>query len=210
MKLYDYTQAPSPRRVRIFAAEKGIQLDLVQVDLMTAANLQPEFLAINPRGLVPALQLADGTVIDEAVSICRYLEELYPEPNLMGMDARERAIIDSRTRHMEMDGFLPGAEAFRNTSPVFAKRGLQGVTEEVPAIPALAERGFAGIRRFYESLERDLSRQPFIAGSRFTIADITGLCVVDFYKWVRQAIPAQNTHTLRWYATVSARPSIKA
>lgn len=210
MKLYDCTIAPSPRRVRIFAAEKGIALDKVEVDLLGAENLKPAYLTINPRGLVPALQLDDGTVIDEAWSICRYLEELYPEPNLMGTDAKSRAVIDSRNRHMEMDGFLPAAEAFRNSAPPFAKRGLQGITEEVPAIPQLVDRGMAGIRRFFETLNRDLGKSEFVAGPRFTIADITAMCVVDFVKWVKQEIPQGHAHTRRWYASVSARPSAKA
>lgn len=210
MKLYDCKIAPSPRRVRIFAAEKGIALDKVEVDLLGAENLKPPYLAINPRGLVPALQLDDGTVIDEAWSICRYLEELHPEPNLMGTDAKSRAIIDSRNRHMEIDGFLPAAEAFRNSAPPFAKRGLQGITEDVPAIPQLVERGMAGIRRFFATLERDLGKSPYVAGPRFTIADITALCVVDFVKWVKQEIPEGHANTRRWYAAVSSRPSASA
>ncbi len=210
MKFYDCAIAPSPRRVRIFLAEKGLSLDTVQIDLMTGENLKPEFLEVNPRGIVPVLQLDDGTCIDESFSICRYIEEMHPHPPLMGTDAKSRAVIDSRNRHMEADGFRTVAEAFRNSTPSFAKRGLAGVAAEVPAIPALAERGFAGIARFFDQLEGYLSQSEFIAGNQFSIADITALCVVDFAGWVKQAVPERHAHARRWHAAVSARPSAKA
>ena len=209
MKLYDCTVAPSPRRVRIFLAEKGVTLDTVQVDLMNGENLGSEFLKINPRGTVPVLQLDDGTCIDETVPICRYIEELYPDPPLMGTDAKSRAVIAMRTRHVEWDGFLAGAEAFRNASPAFADRGIPGVSG-VPAIPELAKRGLAGLSRFFDRLEAVLAENKFIAGDRYSIADITGLCVVDFARWVKQSVPETHRHTLRWYEQVSSRPSAKA
>jgi glutathione S-transferase len=210
VKFYDCTVAPSPRRVRIFLAEKGISIETVQVDLMNAENLTPSFLAINPRGLVPVLELDDGTRIDEAVSICRYIEETHPEPPLMGTGPKSRALIDSRTRHMESDGFLAVAAAFRNSVPGFAKRGLPGITEEVPAIPAMVDRGFAGITRFFNQLERYLEESEYVAGDQFTIADITALCVVDFAGWVKRGIPAEHVRTQRWHEAVSSRPSAKA
>ena len=210
MKFYDCTGAPSPRRVCIFIAEKGIKLDTIQVDLMGGENLKPEYLAINPRGLVPSLILDDGTCLDESFSICRYLEELYPsEPCLMGHDARSRALIDSRTRAIETDGFIPGAEVFRNSNPAFASRGTPGESG-VPAIQALAERGAIGIQRFYERLEAMLKESEFIAGNQFSFADITGLCVVDFFGWVKMEIPDSHERTKRWYGAVSSRPSVRA
>ncbi|MGQ0530301.1 MAG: glutathione S-transferase family protein [Panacagrimonas sp.] len=201
--------APSPRRVRIFLAEKGVTLETVQVDLMNGENLKPDFLRISPRGTVPVLLLDDGTCIDETVPICRYIEELYPDPPLMGTDARSRALIATRVRHIEWDGFLPGAEAFRNASPAFADRGIPGVTG-VPAIPELAKRGRAGLSRFFGRLEAMLTDSDFIAGDQFSIADITGLCVVDFARWVKLGVPESHTHTRRWYEQVSSRPSAKA
>lgn len=209
MKFYDCKMAPSPRRVRIFLAEKGVTLDTVQIDLMTGENLKPEFLRINPRGTVPVLQLDDGTCIDETVPICRYIEELHPNPPLMGTDARSRAVIATRTRHIEWDGFLPGAEAFRNATPAFADRGIPGVTG-VPAIPELAKRGLAGLGRFFDRLDAMLADSEFVAGDQFSIADITGLCVVDFARWVKLSVPESHQHTRRWYQQVSSRPSAKA
>lgn len=210
MKLYDCHVAPSPRRVRIFLAEKGVKMEMVEVDLMHAANLKEPFLSINPRGLVPTLELDDGTRIDEAVAICRYIEAIYPDPPLMGTDPKSIAIIESRSRHMEQEGFQSVADAFRNTTPGFAKRGLQGVTEEVPAIPALAERGLGGLRRFYASLEKWLSENEYVAGSTYSIADISAMVAIDFAGWIKKGIPEENVHTKRWYEAVSSRPSAKA
>ncbi len=210
MKFYDCAIAPSPRRVRMFLAEKSQSLETIQIDLMAGENLQPEFLEINPRGVVPVLILDDGTRIDESAAICTYLEALYPEPPLMGTDAKSKAVIDSRNRHMEADGFRCVAEALRNSAPAFATRGLAGVTAPVPAIPALAERGVAGIARYFDLLESYLANSPFIAGDQFSIADITALCVVDFAGWVKQTVPESHRHTLRWYQAVSSRPSAKA
>ena len=116
MKFFDCAIAPSPRRVRIFLAEKGLSLETVQVDLMSGDNLKPDFLKVNPRGVVPVLQLEDGTCIDETAAICRYLEEMRPDPPLLGTNAKSRAVIDSRNRHMEGDGFRCVAEAFRNST----------------------------------------------------------------------------------------------
>jgi glutathione S-transferase len=210
MKLYEYKGAPSPRRIRIFLAEKGVNIATVQVDLGSGENLKPEYLSINPRGLVPTLQLDDGTCIDETMAICRYFEELYPQPPLMGTDARSKAIIESRTRHIEFDGLFAVADAFRNTTPAFANRALPGVTDPVAAIPQLAQRGFAAVDRFFDGLNRYLGGNEYVAGERFSNADIVGLCVVDFARWIKRSIPEQHSHSLRWYQAVSSRPSAKA
>jgi glutathione S-transferase len=210
VKFYDCQIAPSPRRVRIFLAERGIKVETIEVDLLAGANLKSEFLSINPRGLVPTLVLDDGTALDEVVAICRYLEETTPGTRLMGEDARSKALIESRNRHMEIDGFISVAEMFRNSTPAFSKRGLPGIDAEVPAIPQLVDRGRAGIGRFFERLNTYLGQGAYVAGDSFSIADITALCVVDFAGWVKQTVPEQHAHTRRWYEAVSKRPSAKA
>jgi len=211
MKLYDSTLAPNPRRVRIFMAEKDVTCDNVQVDIIKGDNLDPEFLAVNPRGMLPTLVLDDGTVIDETVAICRYLEETYPEPPLMGTDAVSKAHIEARQRHMEFDGLLAAADAFRNSFPGFASRGLPGNSGVVEAIPALVERGKAGMQRFYERLDEALGVSKFVAGEVFSIADITALCVVDFAAGAaRLPIPAECGNLKRWYDEMAARPSTQA
>jgi glutathione S-transferase len=211
MKLYDSKLAPNPRRVRIFMAEKGVTCDNVQIDIIKGENLSDEFLAVNPRGLLPTLVLDDGTVIDESVAICRYLEETHPEPPLMGTDPVSKAQIESRQRHMEFDGLLGAAEAFRNSFPGFSSRGLAGNVGTIEAIPALAARGKATVSSFYESLDRDLGNSTYVAGEQFSIADITALCVVDFATGAaRVAIPDSCENLIRWHENVSARPSAQA
>ena len=210
MKFYDCTMAPSPRRVRIFLAEKGLELETEQVDLVGGQNLTPEYRKnVNPRGLCPALVLDDGTSLGESFSICRYLEELHPEPCLMGATPLDRAQIDSRVRQIECDGFIPGAEAFRNTAPPFADRGIPGVGG-VPAIPALAERGLKSMPRFFDALEDWLASGDYLYRNAFSIVDITALCVVDFFAWVKVKPSSTHERLQAWHARVSARPSAKA
>ena len=211
MKLYDSEQAPNPRRVRIFMAEKGISCETEQLNIVLGENLSDDFLAVNPRGVLPTLVLDDGTVLDESVAICRYLEETHPEPALMGADALSKAQIEARQRHMEFDGLFSAAEAFRNAYPRFAKRGLGGNVGPVDAIPALVERGKASVLRFYNRLNEDLGQSRYVAGDAFTIADITALCAVDFASMAaRVPVPESCENLARWHAEVSARPSARA
>ena len=211
MKLYDTQRAPNPRRVRIFMAEKGVSCETEEIDIVQGENLKDSFLAVNPRGLLPTLVLDDGSVLDESVAICRYLEETHPEPPLMGTGALGKARVEARQRHMEFDGMLGAGEAFRNSFPLFSSRGIAGSAEPVEAIPALAERGRATVLRFYRRLDGDLARSAFVAGDDFTIADITALCAVDFAAGAaRVAVPDDCGNLKRWHAEVSARPSAGA
>lgn len=209
MKLYEYTMAPNPRRVRIFLAEKGVEIDTVQVDIPSGENLAAEFRAINPRSLLPTLVLDDGTVIDESVAICRYIEELHPEPPLMGTDAKSKAVIESAQRHMEWDGLLSVADAFRNSNPTFTDRGISG-SEGVPAIEALVDRGRAATKRFFGALNDTLGESEYVAGDAISIADITAFCVVDFAKWIQIRAGDEHPNLNRWYAEFKARPSSQA
>ncbi len=210
MKLYDCQMAPNPRRVRIFLAEKGLDIPKVEVSIVDGENLKPDYLKINPRGLLPVLELDDGTLLDETVAICRYIEEVHPEPKLMGEPGLDKAVVESWQRHMEFDGLASVGETLRNSFPPFKNRGLPGVTD-VAAIPALVERGTAGVKRFYARLEQRLGETEYIAGNKYTIADITALCVMDVaVNMLKMEIPAEDTNTKRWYAAVSARPSAKA
>ncbi|MEM8800026.1 MAG: glutathione S-transferase family protein [Pseudomonadota bacterium] len=210
MKLYDMNLAPNPRRVRMFLAEKGIEIETVEIDIPSGKNLAPEYLAINPRGIVPSLVLDDGTVIDETVAICRYFEELHPEPNLLGRDAKEKAIIEGRQRHMEMDGFIWVGQVFRNESPLYVDRALPGVNGAFRQLPELAERGRMLFSRYIEKLDQDLATHEFVAGDRFTIADITAFIAVGFARWVKMPVPEDCENVLRWRKAVSERPSAKA
>jgi glutathione S-transferase len=210
MKLYDMVKAPNPRRVRMFLAEKGIEVARVEIDIPGGANLQPDYLAINPRGTVPTLVLDDGTVLDESIAICRYFEELHPEPNLMGRTPLEKAQIERWQRHMELDGMMSVGAVFRNTAAPFANRGMPGSAPSLPQLPAMADRGIALTRHFFEQLNQRLGASAFVGGDRFTIADITAFITVEFARWVKLAPDAAHAHTLRWYGEIKSRPSAKA
>lgn len=211
MKLYDQAQAPNPRRVRIFMAEKGISCETVQVNIVAGENLEKEFLSISPRGLLPCLVLDDGSAIDESIAICRYFEETHPEPPLMGESAIEKARITARERHMEQDGLCNARDAFRNAYPGFKSRGVGGNVGEIPSISELAERGKALLAKFYVRLDEYLANHRYVVGEYFTVADITALCAIDFGTWAsRVPVPENLSYLRRWHSEVSARPSAMA
>jgi glutathione S-transferase len=202
MKLYDYTLAPSPRRVRIFLAEKGISVALEQVDIMRNANRTPEFYARNPLGSLPILELDDGSYLSESVAICRYFEEIHPEPPLFGKGAKERALVEMWNRRVELSIFAPVGHVWSHLSEVSVGRGKR--------IPAFGEIQREAAKSGFAILDAALSGSEFLAGAKFSIADITTVCMVDFARTVEIEIqPAQN-NLARWYATVSSRPSAKA
>jgi glutathione S-transferase len=209
MKLYDCAMAPNPRRVRFFLAEKGIDVERVEIDLLAGENIQPPYLDINPAGLVPVLELDDGTRLCESPAICRYLESLYPQPNLMGANPLETAHVEAWERFAEISGMQAVVEIFRNSFEGMKTRGMPGPVL-VDAIPALVERGKARLAGFYDQLEQRLASSAYLAGDRFTFADITACCAVDFAAFLKLAPPEGNANTRRWHAAVSARPAAKA
>ena len=209
MKFYDCQTAPSPRRVRIFAAEKGLELDTIQVDLTSGEQLGAAFRKINPDCVVPVLELDDGTCITEVLAICQYLEEVQPEPALIGRDARERALAMSWALKIEQQGLLSLRDAFRNTAKGLRGRAVTGPVN-VEQIPALAERGREGAVTFLDRLDGQLGGSEFIAGDTYSIADITALVFVDFAAWIKLGVPDSAANLQRWYQAVSARPSASA
>jgi glutathione S-transferase len=209
MKFYDCTTAPSPRRVRIFLAEKGISVPTVQVDLRNNEHLSPGFRAINPDATVPALELDDGTRINDAIGICVYFEAVHPQPALMGETAEQKALIASWQREVERNGFYAVMEAFRNSTPGMKGRALPG-PHDYEQIPALAERGRLRVKHFQEQMDARLAQNEFVAGPRYSIADITALIAVDFAARAKMPIAENLSHLRRWHAQVSARPSAKA
>lgn len=210
MLLYDMNMAPNPRRVRIFLAEKGITVPMQEIDIPSGANLAAEFLAVNPRGVVPTLVLDDGSSIDESIAICRYFEALQPDPPLFGRTPFEQATIESWQRRCEMDGLFNVAAVFRNRSPHYAMRAMPGTNPPLPQSPELAARGEVLTAHFLSALEARLQVSSFVGGSEFSVADITAMVTLDFARWVRIRVPETNVATLTWYASVSARPSAKA
>ena len=202
MKLYDDKVAPNPRRVRIFLAEKGIDIPVEQVPVADNAHKTDTYRAINPLSLVPALELDDGRKLCESVAICRYLESLHPEPNLLGVDAFEQAKIEQWNRHMEFEVLLPIAQTFRNGHAFWKGR--------IPQSPEWAEISRKASHKRLAWLNEELAERPYIAGERFTIADITALVGIDFGRISKIRISEEEPHLKRWYDEVSARPSAKA
>lgn len=209
MKFYDCSTAPSPRRVRIFLAEKGIAVPTVQVDLRNGEHLGATFRAINPDCTVPALVLDSGVTITDAVAICQYFEEVQPNPPLIGALAEERAVAIAWTRRIERDGFYAVMEAFRNSTPGLKGRAVPG-PHDYAQIPALAERGRERVLHFFAWLDAHLERRAFVASEHYSIADITAQITVEFAKWAKLPIPTSRPHLARWFASVSARPCAKA
>ncbi|MDR3420208.1 MAG: glutathione S-transferase [Xanthobacteraceae bacterium] len=209
MKFYDCTTAPSPRRVRIFLAEKGISVPTVQVDLRNNEQLTPAFRAINPDATVPALELDDGTRINDAIGICVYFEAIHPQPPLMGESAEEKALITSWQREVERNGFYGVMEAFRNSVRGLKNRALPG-PHDYEQIPALAERGRLRVGHFFSQLDARLGHSEFVAGPRYSVADITALVTADFAGRAKLLLPEECGHLRRWHMQVSARPSAKA
>ena len=210
MKLYEAAWAPSPRRVRIFLAEKGIEVERVNVDLKRDEQLADPYLAINPRGAVPALELESGEVICESAAICRCFEALHPEPALFGRSPEEIARIESWTRRIENDGYAAAVYAFRNERPAFAGRGAAGKWPQIDQVPELAARGLVMWDAFVEALEGRLADREWIAGDAYSFADVTGLITVDFARAAKLSLPDVAPNLGRWHAAASARPSAAA
>ena len=209
MKFYDCSTAPSPRRVRIFMAEKGIEIPTVQVDLRNGEQLSEAFRRINPRCTVPVLELDDGTRLTDTLAICHYLESQFPEPNLMGRGGREQALVLNWHEQVMTEGFLAGAEALRNQAKGFANRALTG-PKGFPQIPELAERGRQRLAEFMAVLDARLAESPYVALDRFSMADIGAYVCVDFAGWIKLPVLEQWHNIRRWHEEVSARPSAAA
>lgn len=209
MQLYDYEPAPSPRRVRIYLAEKGIELPVRQVDLAAKEQLSDQFRAINPFCTVPVLELDDGSHIAEVVAICDYLEGLYPEPRLFGSNLRERAEVTTWNTRIEQHGLAAIAESLRNHSRGFSDRALPGALD-VAQIPELVPRGRRRAEFFMATLNERLAARTYVVGEFFSIADITALVFVDFASWIKLSPNPDATHLRRWYDDVSSRPSASA
>jgi glutathione S-transferase len=203
MKLYDGGRAVNPRRVRIFLAEKGIDVPIEPVDIATQEHRTEAFAAINPMRRLPALVLDDGTVIAESVAICRYFEALQPDPPLFGRGALEIAQVEMWNRRAEFHLMGPVTTVFQHLHP-FMKPLVN------PQVPDWGEANKPRVFEFLGFLDSELANRPYIAGNNFTIADITALTAVDFMKVPKLPLPDELANVRRWHASVSARPSAAA
>ena len=203
MRLYNSNLAPNPRRVRIVLAEKGVSIPRVEVDLGKLEHKTPEFAGLNPFQTIPILELDDGTRIAELIAICRYIEALWPEPNLFGLTPLEQAMIEMWQRQLELRLLMPIAQVLRHTHPRMAEM-------ESPQLPDWAAANRPRALHAMTIVNETLSDRPFIAGDRFTVADVTGLVALDFAKPARILIPPELLHLNRWHAALKARPSAAA
>jgi glutathione S-transferase len=203
MKLYDGGRAPNPRRVRIFLAEKGISVPLVPVDMGAMEHRGEEVASRNPLRRLPVLEVDDGTVLCESVAICRYFEELHPEPALFGRGPLGKAQVEMWQRRIEQNLFFPVSQAFRHIHPAMKEW-------EVPQVPEWGEVNKPKALDFLVLLDAELALREFAAGDELSIADITGLVAIDFMKPARIAVPAELTNVVRWHSALRARPSATA
>lgn len=205
MLLYsEHYPAPNPRKVRIFLAEKGLSVELVHVPMRERAHKAPDFLARNPLGQLPVLETDAGKFISESLAICRYLEELHPEKPLFGSSALEKAMIEMWIRRVEFRLWAPMSQAWRNDDP----RTEAVVKVRFPEFGAWSRTHVAEAMGF---IDRELGDgRPFLAGEKFSMADIVLLCGIDFAKFVNMPMPDDAAHLRRWHAEVSARPTARA
>ena len=209
MRLFDFERAPNPRRVRIYLAEKKLEIPRVNVNLFRREQLSPEFLAVNPGGTVPVLELDDGTCLSECLAICHYLEAMHPEPALFGTTPRQQALTLMWANIVDNEGMSAVAEVLRNLSPGFRDHALPGPLACVQ-IPALVERGRQRAEQFFDRVSQQLEHQPWLAGADYSYADISLLVTMDFGGWV-DIDPASTRPSLkRWYERVAARPATGA
>ena len=210
IRLYQSTSSPNSRRVRIFLAEKGLPIPLVAVDLGKGEQHSDAYRAINPRRVVPTLVLEDGTAIGEVPAICRYIEDTHPMPPLLGKTAKEKAQVALWERRAELEGFAAVMEAIRNAAPGLKGRAIAG-PHDYEQIPELAERSKLRVKNFFADFDARLGEAPFVAGQRFSVADITALVTVDFAaKAINFPVPDEQRSLKRWYDAVSSRSSMAA
>ena len=203
MKILQTKTAPNPRRVRVFLAEKGIEVPYEELDLMQGALKTPEFTQLNRFQRVPVLILDDGTAIAETMAICRYFEETKPEPALFGKGAKQRALIEMWNRRMELGLLFSVAQAFRHLHPAAASL-------EVPQVAAWGEANKPRAQEILQFMDDELGKSRFVAGDDYSVADITALVAVDFARVARIQRSEGHKNLARWHAEVSARPSAKA
>ena len=210
MQLYDAAWAPSPRRVRIFLAEKDIELPRTTLDLRAGEHLHEAYLKVNPRGQVPALVLEDGEILCESAAICRYIEALHPAIPMFGETPLAIGRIESWTRRIEGDGYAAAVMALRESMSVFAGRPLAGKWPEMPQVLELALRAQLMWREFVAALDERLADRPWVAGDDYSFADITALVTIDFARAAKLALADSATNVARWYGDATARPSALA
>ena len=208
MKLYKFSIAPNPLKVQMFLSEKKIIVDTVEINIRKKENLSSDYLKINPKGTLPCLKLNDGTLITESSAICKYFDETYPIPNLLGNNAKEKSIIEMWCRKIDNEGFNPVEDALRNSTERFKDRAIPGIIA-AKQIPDLSKRGFMLINMFLDNCESQLRNNDFICGNKFTIADIYLYVLIYFCNWINISLGLKNKEIKFWHNQISKRESTK-
>ena len=207
LTLYDCSTAPSPRRTRIFLAEKGLPHDTVQVDLRSGEHMGTAYRAINPQCTVPALRTEEGAVLTDNAAITAYLEARHPEPPLLGRTALEKAEVASWNWRIEFEGLMAIAEGLRNSAPAMSNRALPGPVDYAQ-IPALAQRGVHRVQQFFVMLDTRLAQREHVATDRISVADISAVVAVDFARVLKIKPGPEHPHLLSWRAAMALRPAM--
>ncbi|MDO6798691.1 glutathione S-transferase family protein [Shimia thalassica] len=206
MIFYDCSTAPSPRRARMFIAEKGLEIETREISMVKGEQLSPEFLAVNPGATIPVLVTESGQMLNENIGIAAYLEAMSPEPPLMGTTPDEKGAILNWNAISEFQGGHSIAEALRNGNPHMKGRALPG-PNDFEQIPELAKRGMQRVHLYFDKLNTQLEGREFVASDTFSLADITSFVFVDFARVVKVRVEDTHPHLKRWYETIKARPS---
>ena len=207
MKLYNFTPAANALRVEMFLSEKNIKLETVQVNVREDEIFKEPYNTMNPFNCVPFLELDDGTVISETISICRYLESIYPTPSLFGKNSKDEAIIDMWNRRIELDGFLPLLHSVRNKTSFFAGKVVPGTRNKIKQSPELVIRGIEMFKILLNRIDPHLEHNQFISGERFSIADITGHFMLYLSKILKIDLKKEYVNVFRWQVELEKRTS---
>jgi len=209
MLLYDGAISPSPRRARMFIAEKGVEVETKLIDMADREHFSQEFLAVNPRATLPVLVTDEGYALTENNGIAAYLEGRFPDPPLLGVDAEEKGAVAMWSTICELHGFMPTGEYLRNVNPRYDGRAMTGPVQ-FDRIPELAERARHRIDIFFDTVEERLKSSTYLASESFTMADITGFVVCGFAELIKISIPENCVATQAWFDGINARPSAQA
>ena len=208
MKLFSFAPAPNAKRLQMFLDEKKIQLEVIELNVREGEQFHEPFKTMNPFNCIPFLELDDNTIIAETISICRYLDELYPQPYLFGETHKQRALIDMWNRRLELDGFLPLLHAIRNSSPRFEGKVIPGTRNNLPQLPAIADRGLEMFKVLLDRIDPHLKSHKFIIGSMFSIADITGHYMMELSEPFKIDIENRYPNIFRWNKLIGTRGSL--
>ena len=207
MKLYNFTPAANALRVEMFLKEKNIKIETIQVNVREDEIFKEPYNSMNPFNCVPFLELEDGTIISETISICSYLDEKFQNPNLFGNNIKERAIIDMWNRRIELDGFLPLLNSVRNKVSFFKGKVVPGTRNDINQSPEIVARGIEIFKILLDRIDPHLSKNEFIAGDKFTVADITGHFMFNLSKILKIDFEKEYNNVFRWKSELENRPS---